>query len=555
MTKTSLPPEVADVALSFMEGLNSPQSLSVAILMRYGEWDQIASKKTDPLQYNSSLSYFTAVAATDFLRKYPELPLDIDREANTKAKWWEAERACYRTNERLASLVDDPHLGGDYDPALGDFVSAVRKEVRFLIGDGPPPTWEGKFGPGATVSDKSRAATVPDKMSSVPTLTSNAWPYLVPWTGTQWAKASAALGRQVQFVRGNVYFSVPKDATINRGCAKGPSLNVFYQLGLGREMKERLKKAGLDLRAGQRVHAQVARLASQSGNVATIDLSSASDTVSYNLVKLLLPRRWWNALESLRETHTYLDGKWVRLEKFSAMGNGFTFELETVIFAAICGALHKGAFRYGKEILVYGDDIIVPNDMSLDVISALKFFGFTPNQKKTFNTGPFRESCGGDYFYGHNVRPYNLDFVPEEPHELISLANGINRCRKVLADLPRDISDISPCLRRAWFKCLDYIPSAVRACRGPEELGDLVIHDVEDKWVTRWRANGIRYLRVYRPARYRKVRWSGFAYEVQFAVALYLAGKSPEREFLDHAGTFVPRDGVIGYKVGWSPCS
>lgn len=554
--KNSLDTQVREIALSLMEGCDCPRSVGVAILLRYGEWDQLVSLRCDPSQYDNPDSYFRSVVATDFLRKYPDFELSVDPEVAAIEKWLAAERDCYIANERLGPLIDGGPFGGPYDPALSDFVSDVRKEIQFLIGDGPPATWEGRFGPGATVSDKSRMATIPDKMSSAPTLTPNALFHLIPWTGTEWAKASAALGRRVEVVRGNAYFSVPKDATIKRGCAKGPSINGFFQLGLGRVMRERLKDAGINLQTGQSVHKQVACSASKTGDFATIDLSSASDTVCYNLVKLLLPRRWFDALDSLREPFTLIEGKWVKLEKFSAMGNGFTFELETTIFAAICGAIGNTiCASYGKEIFVYGDDIIVPNEISLDVISALKFFGFTPNLRKTFNTGHFRESCGGDYFSGVDVRPYSLDFTPKEPHELISLTNGIQRLRKRAANLPRGYSDNPLCFRRAWFRCMDFIPSTVRACRGPEELGDLVIHDDEQRWVTRWRANCIRYVRVYRPARYRKVWWERFAYVVQFATALYLAGRNPDRDFLTPDGGFIPRDGVNGYKVGWIPFS
>lgn len=555
MSSNSLTPQVRDVALALMEGLDCPRALSVAILIRYEEWDALVQMRAVPLHYNDPEDYFRAAAATDFLRKYPDFKLSLDPKRNAIEKWWAAERDCYRTNERLSPLVYGSLDCDSYDEVLSLFVSDVQKKVRQLLGDGPPSDFQGRFGPGATVSDKSRYCTVPDKMSSVPTFTSNSWPYLVPWTGTKWAEASAELGRIPSKVRGNMYFSVPKDATTERGCAKGPSINVFYQLGLGRIMKERLRIRGLNLYEGQAVHRRVACAASQSGELATIDLSSASDTVCYNLVKLLLPPRWFAHLDALRETHTLIEGKWVRLEKFSAMGNGFTFELETTIFAAIASVACGGSAREGRDLLVYGDDLIVPSASAGDVLSALKFFGFTPNLKKTFYEGSFRESCGGDFYDGISVRPYSLEGDPREPQQLISLANGIRRLASQVASHPVRYADRADRIRRAWFKCLDFIPSAIRACRGPEALGDLVIHDDDARWITRWRANGIRWLRVYRPARYRKVRWEGFAYSVQFSTALYLAGTAQENPVRDPQGNIIPRDGVLGYKLGWVPYS
>jgi hypothetical protein len=555
-----LTPEVLDVVLSIMEGLDCPRSLSVAILVRHCEWDQVTSFEADPTHYLEPRDYFGAVAATDLLRKYDGFTLSVDPEAAAIEKWWWAERQCYRTNERLSPLVYGGSYGSDIDGALLDFVSRMRKAAEFLIGDRPPNTFDGKFGPGATMSDMSRFTTVPDKMSSLPTLTPNALFHLVPWTGTQWAEACAALGNSPLVVRGNSFFSVPKTSRTRRGCAKEPSLNGFYQLGLGREIRKRLGRRGFDLVNGQGVHRRVACSASNSGDFATIDLSSASDTVCTNLVKLVLPHRWHSMLDSLRSPFTKMGKSWVKLEKFSSMGNGFTFELETTLFACICMAVMGDDARPGRNLFVYGDDIIVPSKFSKDVIAALKFFGFTPNLKKTFTEGVFRESCGGDFFAGISVRAHYLTKDPDEPQHVISLANGIRR----LAFQDSYHDDRWPGLRRAWFKCLDLLPSTIRRCRGPQALGDLVVHDDEERWETRWRSSGIRYVRVYRPANYRVVRWDGFAHSVQFATAIYLAGSGPDtyrrvrpRYSLqeDDPRGLLPRDAVTGFKVGWVPFS
>jgi hypothetical protein len=104
---------------------------------------------------------------------------------------------------------------------------------------------------------------------------------------------------------------------------------------------------------------------------------------------------------------------------------------------------------------------------------------------------------------------------------------------------------------------LDALPRAIKACRGPKDLGDLVVHDDEQRWITRWRSS-IRYVRVYRPVATHVVRWEGFAYDVQFAAALYgvptnlptkVGGHYP-REILVSS-----RSSVMGYKVGWVPHS
>lgn len=581
MVLESLPTDVVDITLSFMEGLACPRSLTIAILVRHHEWEQIATMECDILHYNNPEDVYAARAASGFLKKCSGLPGLTDKLRFDKAvkQFYLNEASCYKSNLRLWPFVYNTY--DDSDLRIMAFIKDVQKVVREILGDAPPSNWEGRFGPGATQSDKSVQSTVPDKMSSVPTMTHEAWPFMFPWTGTLWAKAVAASGAKVEFIRGNSFFTVIKDALTDRGCGKEPSINIFYQLGLGSEMKRLLRTWGLDLMLGQDVHRRVACSASLSGRLATIDLRQASDTMCRALVRLLLPPRWFEVLDALRSPTTNVDGKTVYLEKFSSMGNGFTFELETVLFAAIAFTACRGAAVPGKSLLVYGDDIIVPTVFAKDVMSSLSFLGFTVNETKSFVSGAFRESCGGDFYDGVAVRPFHLKELPSEPQHYIALANGIYRLGH---------SDQGGCrmhnLRRSWFRVLDQIPAHIRSCRGPKDLGDLVITDSEERWTIRWRDNCIRYVRVYRPAQYRRVRWDGFGYDVQLAAAVYgvrrkifpgasktshvLGSRTVTYEQLVKAaygetpatwvtggseGDLVPRDGVLGYKVGWVPFS
>jgi len=96
------------------------------------------------------------------------------------------------------------------------------------------------------------------------------------------------------------------------------------------------------------------------------------------------------------------------------MGNGFTFPLETAIFACAVEAVYKVFGRKLKKsnlprgrfgnFGVFGDDIICESDKATHVIRLLELLGFTTNASKSFVIGPFRESCGGDYYKGFPVR-------------------------------------------------------------------------------------------------------------------------------------------------------
>lgn len=548
-----LTPEVKKVALSVMEGLDCPRSLTVSLLIQSEQWEDLVKLSTDPLHHLESDAYFRSAAADSFLRKLEETIPGVDIEEATFQKWLEAERQCFKTNKRLSDLIYGSFVEGSRESRLAEFLGDVKRWMRWLLG--PVPTVvDGVFGPGATISDTSDRVTLGHKMSSTPTYTTSALYYLVPWTGTAWAKACAAREDKVRSVPGNKYFSVPKTAIIGRPCAKEASINAYYQRGYGRVMAQRLRRRGIDLESAKDVHMQVACTASTDESYCTLDLTSASDTICAVLVETCTPDDWFEALDSLRAKYTEVNGTNYRLEKFSSMGNGFTFELETSLFLSICLASHP-ELTPGVDLYVFGDDIIVPTYCADDVIWALRFCGFSLNDKKSFVKGPFRESCGGDYFNGDDVRPYFLKESPNEPQQYMAFANGI---RLLYDRVCRLSSSGNSRLLRAWHKATDLVALPARNCRGPRELGDIVLHDSESNWRVHWR-NSIRYFRTYRPHRSKIVKWSRFGGTVQIACALYGCslkvpfGKGNQKRYDDEG--FIPRDGVISYSLGWAAWS
>lgn len=530
--------DVKDVVLRLLEDLDSSRALTVATLLKYSEWDQLARLDIDPKHYLDAHSFWLDRQATDILRKYKDMPTSLDREAEARKLFYACEAECFRTNRRLFPLVERVKNPFDTEGVL-PFVRKVRQIIAGWLGPCPDVV-EGRFGPGATFVDRGGRTTVPHKMSSEPALTPGAWPFLIQWSGTLWASACASSGKGPQFVNGNRFATVPKDSKRLRTIAIEPSVNVFYQLGYGRVIRNRLGRQGIHLDIAQETHRRKACEASTEGHLATIDLSNASDTVSKALVELLLPDRWFSVLEDLRSKKTLIDGRWVVLEKFSSMGNGFTFELETLIFLAIAHAVCD-TYRLGDDVLAFGDDIIVPSSHSKAVISALKFFGMSVNTSKSFVDGPFRESCGGDYFLGTDVRPFYLKEEPNEPQHFIAFANGLRRSAN--GRLSRDYA-----VHRAWLSALSRIPADIRKLRGPKDLGDIVIH--EDASEGRWRTHrkaGVRFIQCYKPARYRKVSWREFAPDVVLAAAVYGQRWG--------GGWLIPRDSVSGYRKGWVPFS
>lgn len=532
-------------AQATLASVDCPRSLALYLMCKAGDWEGALRLPLVPTDYPDAESYFLAAQAHAFLSSNVDIPgaSQRSREDACFDKWLKAEQQCCKTNARLSPYLHHPS-SEDVDERVLAVLSETRKIIRGVIGPCPPQHFQGKFGPGATVSNNSQHSTVPDKLASAPTFTTGAFGYLVPWAGTAWATSVVHTGQVPRQVRGNVYFTVPKNALSDRPCGKEPSLNGFYQLGLGKVIRQRLKaNAGIDLRRGQLIHGVRVKHASLSGLFATIDLSSASDTLCRNLVRLLLPPMWFEALNDLRSPTTQVGSKTYFLEKFSSMGNGFTFELETLVFWALSCAvsdLHKRA-----DISVYGDDIIVPTECADDVVAALRFFGFTPNDAKTFTSGPFRESCGEDYYHGVRVRPHFQDVIPSKPIDYISFLNGLRRASKgrLIPGIPR--------LRKMLVNSL---PLNLRLY-GPEELGDIVIHS--DRWVTRWRGQ-LGYVRTYKPVRPRYARVNGFADATVLAAAVY--GAVCDRPWQSYGAFKGTPDSCRGwslrtdpvYRVGWT---
>jgi hypothetical protein len=211
-------------------------------------------------------------------------------------------------------------------------------------------------------------------------------------------------------VEGNSFGTVPKTMWTDRSIATEPLGNLFAQLSLGDMLRKRLLEVtGIDL-TDQTHNQSLARLGSVDKSLSTIDLSSASDTISGALIQLLFRGSldWYELLTDTRSSRTHLGGlEWTTPWKFSSMGNGFTFPLESLVFYAITKAALQLCGITGT-VSVYGDDIICPSAGYQYVTDALKFCGFTPNESKSFTgSQPFRESCGSDWWNGIDVRAPN----------------------------------------------------------------------------------------------------------------------------------------------------
>lgn len=223
-----------------------------------------------------------------------------------------------------------------------------------------------------------------------------------------------SVARGLDIVRGSRISFAPKTAEISRTICTEPLCNMLFQKGIGAVLEGRIKQTlGISLADQPNKNQTLARLGSKDGSFGTIDLSSASDSMSLSLVREMFPKHVSALLELTRSPVTTLPGgAEVELHMVSSMGNAFTFPLQTLLFSSLVyGAykvksikLERPSRRSLGNFAVYGDDIIVVKEAYDLVVRLLGLCGFSVNVDKSFNEGLFRESCGHDYYDGHNVR-------------------------------------------------------------------------------------------------------------------------------------------------------
>lgn len=426
------------------------------------------------LSKNSRNDYLRDVSFSKFVSSETD-PAEV-RRTRAISKWLATERENEATNDRL----EITHADYNILPRVRyeSFVSKCREVLASVIGDVPPDDCLiGSFSGGASTSRKRTESHPAFKYVGQAHVTASALPFfeVIREDLAGWSSNSPF---DFKIVEGNVLFTVPKSTDIDRCACKEPDINMFLQKGVGSFIRKRLRRHGIDLN-DQSVNRDLARQGSIDGSLATLDLSSASDSVSTRLVECLLPDLWFSLLNALRCEVTIIDGERHVNEMFSSMGNGFTFELESLLFYVL--ARTTAYFRGIPGIIsVYGDDIIVPTDLAPDLMFVLNFFGFQVNPDKSFWNGTFRESCGGHYDGGRDVTPF---YVKEPISTVLDLIHLLNRIRKWSAlDGPSGawVDILADDLYPLWNELRQYVPKHLWGGRDVDSKFQLVTHDEPD---------------------------------------------------------------------------
>jgi len=437
--------DMGEVFFALCKSVNSPVSLGAWLRYKYSH-TELASMDINPRHYTSASAFKYDYAVVSFLSKFKGLHTGIDLEAVALQKFKQSEDQCRETNKRFRHIQT-----ADLTPSAHSVLYAAQLKIASVLGrlDISSIVKKCGYGPGATFELPRRMAQVDRKLFELPiSVSRTAYPLFKAVVEDDLHWSSSILGVMPEgnfsllpscfkFVDACRIETVPKNAKTHRIIAVEPRGNGFLQKGVGDYIRKRLRRVGIDLDNQGRNQF----LASQALNLslATLDLKAASDTVSKELVYHLLPHDWAILLDNLRSRLAILPDKtYVVLEKFSSMGNGFTFELETLIFWALSSALSEARIQRGV-VAVYGDDIIVNANIADELISTLNICGFTINDQKSFKDGLFYESCGFHFFD-------NINVTPAYQKELLSDQISLIRCGNRLIRLA---------FRLGGYKCLD----------------------------------------------------------------------------------------------------
>lgn len=237
-------------------------------------------------------------------------------------------------------------------------------------------------------------------------------------------------------VKGGKLFFAAKNAAISRTCCTEANLEMLLQKAVGSYFEDRLlSDFGISLSTQADKNRVLARMGSEDDSIATIDLTSASDCNGLYLLDSITPNCFLKAVMFGCSSRRAIlpDGSTVELNMISTMGNGFTFPLQTLLFACMVKAVYHVmgipmARKPGHRtpFAVFGDDIIVVKEAYSFTCRMLEGIGFQVNGDKSFYTGHFRESCGHDYFKGKNVRGVYVKSL-ESPQQVYSLINRLSR--------------------------------------------------------------------------------------------------------------------------------
>lgn len=414
-------------AKKFLEALDTPLSLGIALLLENNEHAQIARYKYNPNREIRGDLVRDNLAAASLLRKYKGLKTNIDTREVAIQSFHKGESACAATNARFRNPILDPLYTGAnvwlhnaFKRKIEKILGTYRKEDFFNLG---------AWGPGSTISITGNDTSAVRKFRFEKQITAKLYALIKDELVSEypnWFPSQDVVDKLVQ-VTCSELLTVSKNAATDRTIFKESGITTWFQKSLGESIRVCLRRHGYDLNSTERSQ-EIARQGSITGRSVTVDFENASNTIAKLMMReSITDEVWFTLLDACRTPSYTLDkGKTFHVfEMFSSMGNGYTFELESLIFVAAAEACHDYYGLAYDDISVHGDDITI-NIEAYDLYRQFcEFLGFKVNDQKSFATGYFRESCGAYFFDGRDVQPYFLKKKSYDAKSIFRLANGV----------------------------------------------------------------------------------------------------------------------------------
>lgn len=253
---------------------------------------------------------------------------------------------------------------------------------------------------------------------------------------------------------------VPKTFTSLRTITVEPGVNQFLQQAYNAHLRKEIERCRVMSTClaltTQLPNQDLAIEGSLTGDWVTVDLSSASDLLSTELVEAAFAHRprFLSGIMSCRTPEVEIGNTNLVLKKYAGMGNATTFPVQSYCFAliALCSMIKDNQVvtfglleRLARRVRVFGDDIIIRTEHYPEFAKWIESCGLRINHSKTFATGNFRESCGVDAYKGIKVTPIYLRFDPTT----------------IATDTSSFISVLSTC-NQLWLDCMYATSDALR---------------------------------------------------------------------------------------------
>lgn len=376
---------------------------------------------TVPVYPDSEPEQFAVAALLNNILKKDVSEVAKDADAKALSLFKRFNYRCKKYSLDIPTTLDSL-LIGEFKKAVFDFFESVCHLPDDLVSYMP----KGECGPGVSAGSSSTDIYRKLYMQELEASSQGLAEAYFVWAASEprWKKAEFVrqlhYGPAVRVVPSKLAF-VPKSNSISRTICAEPTLNMWVQQAIGDRLEKAINtKWGISLSDQQDVNRHLCYVGSRFGGLATIDLKSASDSISLNLLEAILPRNVLGILRATRSKETMLpNGDVIELHMVSSMGNAYTFPLQTALFLCAVSSVYRSLgipmlrsdYRPTRNVNtfgnfgVFGDDIIVVVEAVPRLKRLLQLLGFVVNQTKSFSEGWFRESCGSDYFRGLWVRP------------------------------------------------------------------------------------------------------------------------------------------------------